>query len=395
MKMIFFQYYEREGEYFVGKGKKIEGEIHDYLKNTPFNEKMPFRQHFRVDSNSENGLKRMEFYKTFLERQERMLHVDFLLSADDKSLDMETKILRMEKRIVEYWNGSIGPIGRNAFEKEGENYICHKFKLEKEWFDDEYKKMRKLSKTFYEYHGLETEIDYIPKEFEELLWRKRGYPSPKQEKALSNISKDQINIAIKYYDGEKLTKGEKNFFEKIPELAKEGIKAFYFPEKVALTSKEEKKLEKYKKKQDDGVFCKRERFPAKQDEKTRTAFLDALNDVMHNVREVRSWDKKNECFITEKVPVNCFGYFALFALQSLKTNKGYYNCEGCGHAQLFNHKSIKMCDPCKVAKRKRKSYVKEDMLQGLSFEEIVKKHPRTKRDELQNHYKELKKELNM
>lgn len=394
MKMIFFQHYEREGEYFVGKGKRIEGEIQDYLKNTPFNEKAPFMQHFRVDIDSENGLKRMDIYKTFLERQENMLRVDFLLSANDKPLDSEKKILRMENRIVEYWNAFVGPIGRNAFEREGQNYVCRKFKLEKEWFDDEYKKLRKLSETFHEYHGLETEIEYIPEEFEELEWKRRCYPNPKQLKALNSISEDQENIIFKYYEGEKLTKEEKSFFDKIPNEAKEAIKTYY-PEKMKLTNEEKKKLEKYKKKQDEGVFYKKTHFTAKQDEKTRTIFLDALNDVMHNVREVRSWDKEHDCFITEQIPINCFGYFALFALQSIKTNKGYYNCEGCGHAELFSHKSIKMCEPCKTAKRKRKSYIKKDMLQGLSFEEIVKKHPRTKRDELQNHYKELKKELNM
>lgn len=395
MKMCYFERYEKEGEYFVGKGKRIGFEINDDFKNSPFRITRIFQPRVEMEdkklyTNNEDIF--LGTYQSFLGR------VEMFTKRLEKDKITQSTLDNALNTLIGFCFLFLGPVGKNDYVKEGNIYICRKFKFDKEWFKLEYKRAKKLGQAFFDYHGFTTEINDLPSEFLELERRKYKQLTNAESEGLKELSRHQIEIICAYYSGEKLSKEELNFFNKINQDAVRAIRIIALDDKDVLkelTPKEEKRFNRLITLYDKGVFEQKVDIAAKQNEHTRTAFIDALNDSTHNIREIRSWDKKHECFVTEQIPINCFGYFVLFVLQSLKTNKGYYNCEGCGHAELFSHKSIKMCEPCKTAKRKRKSYIKKDMLQGLSFEEIVKKHPRTKRDELQNHYKELKKELNM
>ena len=382
MKMIFFERYVYEDGVFVGKGKKVSGDIQNYLESTPFSHKEVFTLHPKVIKNNKNSFRNNDYLWDIHQVKVRRL-LKYSDEAEYKSL--------LDKRLVEFWFGFLGPIGRNDFEYDGKNYICSNFKFDREWFEKEYKKLSRLRKSFYEYHGLETEIEFIPDEMEKLLSKEWGIPNKEEWDKYKALSEFQKDIIVSYYKNEELSLEEQKFFEKITDEEKQIVKKIHF--KAELTVEEKNKLKQFSLRKQKGLYYKKQTFLAKQDPKTKKEFIEALNDVMHNVREFRYWNEENESFYTIQVPINCFGYYALFALQSLKTNKGYYNCEGCGYADFFNHKSIKMCDRCKAAKRKRKSYIKQDILNGLTLEEIKIKRTRMEPKEIIELYNVAQKEI--
>lgn len=381
VKFVLFKNYKREGHpkvgfYYRGEGEQIEVDAENYLAENFYPEVL-FHPFVRKTEN-ENVV---EFDDRFF--------IDYLIEKERSKEITGSTVPACAVSFYKY----LGPLGKNDFFREGDKYICKGFRIDEEWFRKEYFKLERLRNAFHVYHGFVTDIYEVPQRYRDLQSRKASGLTRAEEKILNECSEDQIDIAEKYFSGHDITLAEKSFFERMNKKTQEVLKHFHVGN--PLSEEEEKELRSLEKKIKDGedILFKKVNVNAKKDAANRDRFLYALNDVMHNVREIRSWDKGHKCFVTEQIPVNCFGYFALFALQSLKTNKGYYNCEECGRAEFFNHKSIKMCDPCKAAKRKRKSYIKKDVLEGLSLEQVLAK--RKRKAESIEMYNELKAELNL
>lgn len=379
LKIVLYEKYRREGNaekgfYYRGIGEKIENEAETYLKNNYYAD--------------------MLFHPSVTEPDEEM-NVDFVdyyfsnyLSEKKRSKEItgSTEIACIVN-FFEY----LGPLGKNDFVKEDGKYVCHGFKLDQAWFEDEYRKLQNLRESFYRYHGFVTEVGIIPQEYYDLSIRQTGGLTAADNRIIWDCSDDQMEIGEKYYLNQDISQEEKKFFENMSLDKQIAIKNSILGD--PLTDEEEKRLaELFDKILGDGIYLS-VNINAKKDEKTRERFLDALNDVMHNVRTVRKWDEKNDVFDIEYVPVNCFGYFALKALRSIKTNQGYYNCTHCGLVELMKHESEKICKTCQNSRRQRKFAIRQDIKKGLSLNDILDKRTRMKKEEIIEHYNSIQNEI--
>lgn len=386
MKMYFFDEYKFDGEYFVGEGERFGNDISDYLLGTIRGNKTFMPTGFDKDNALIKGLdikgQPSPDMKWLLIQNKLKWFERIKLNYPED--DAERSFLHM----VGYFNFLLGPLGKNDFIKEGEDYVCYKFKFDKEWFEDECTKLEKLGRAFYEYHGFSANINVMPEEYTYLHNKKYNFTTEKQKEAASALSQDQVNIAYKYLTNQELTENELIFFNRIDCEAVEYLKRWYIGADE-LTTSEKRKMQEYEEKWQIGDLQRTINVKAKNSPEVRQAFLDALNDMMHNVKTIRIWDEDEKTFRTEEMPINCFGYYVLYALQSLQTNKAYYKCESCGRAIFINHKSLRVCEGCKTRRRQRKFNIKKDIEKGLSLEQILKNRNRMDRDELIQFYNEL------
>lgn len=386
MKMYFFDEYKFDGEYFVGEGERFGNDISDYLAGSLRDSKSFLPTGFDGSHKILTGLHiggqpspdtKWMLVQSFLKRREHFK----LNYPEHLQLNLESTVELLQRLL--------GPLGKNDFVREKGDYICYKFKFDEEWFRSECEKLEKLGHAFHKYHGFSTNVNIMPEEYDDLLAKKDNFPNKSQYQSMLETSDDQREIIKKYLYKEELTKDERKFLSTIDEKAIEGFKRLYQIEEPALNTADAKKLKKYEEKWEMGAFQETINVKAKNSPEVRQAFLDALNDMMHNVKSIRIWDEDEKTFRTEEMPINCFGYYVLYALQSLQTNKAYYKCESCGRAIFINHKSLRVCEGCKTRRRQRKFNIKKDIEKGLSLEQILKNRNRMDRDELIQFYNEL------
>lgn len=385
MKMYFFDEYKFDGEYFVGEGERFGNDISDYLAGslrdsksflpTGFDESHKILTGLHIDGQPSPDTK-WRLVQSFLKRREHFK----LNYPEHLQLNLESTVELLQRLL--------GPLGKNDFVREKGDYICYKFKFDEEWFRSECESLEKLGHAFHKYHGFSTNVNVMPEEYTYLYNKKYNLTTEKQREAASNLSQDQVNIAYKYLTNQELTENELSFFNRIDCEAVEYLKRWYIGADE-LTASEKRKMKKYEEQSEFGDFEQTINVKAKNSPEVRQAFLDALNDMMHNVKTIRIWDEDEKTFRTEEMPINCFGYYVLYALQSLQTNKAYYKCESCGRAIFINHKSFRVCEGCKTRRRQRKFNIKKDIEKGLSLEQILKNRNRMDRDELIQFYNEL------
>ncbi len=377
LKMLFYERYEydKKRDIYIGKGDIISGDAKSYLSSVEYNENAIFmlgieKKGIDIVFNRNNlydSFKKTEkFYKDlFNENYETML--------------------------MEHLTPFLGPVGRNDFVRKGDNYICYEFHFDEEWFKKECERLIALKENFHRYHGFSYKSQELPIQFLNLLYREKYSMDLSDIKTLQRMGRIQKNIISKILSNKEISDDEKGILNKFDNASRKALRAFLLGN--PLTSDERKKLNKMRKNHNQGAYEISINVNAKRDKKTRSDFLNAINDVMHNVRTITEWNDEIQNFITKQVPINCFGHYALFALQTLKINQAYYNCESCGEVEFFNHKSTKICERCKAAKRQRKQNIKKDILKGFSLNEILSNRTRMKKEEIYEYYSELKKEL--
>lgn len=124
-------------------------------------------------------------------------------------------------------------------------------------------------------------------------------------------------------------------------------------------------------------------------ETDKRIILEHISDCMSNVRYVHEWNTRSGEINVTPQPMNTFGEVTLMILDTFKKDMAFITCEKCGDIKRMKRESSHICRRCQVSYNKRRFNVKQDMLQGLSFEEIVKKHPRMKKDEIIEHYNNI------
>lgn len=128
-------------------------------------------------------------------------------------------------------------------------------------------------------------------------------------------------------------------------------------------------------------------------ETDKRIILEHISDCMSNVRYVHEWNARSGEINVTPQPMNTFGEITLMILDTFKKDMAFITCERCGDIKRMKRESSHICRRCQVSYNKRRFNIKQDLLQGLSLEDILAKRKRMDKNEIIKMHNELQKEL--
>lgn len=255
-----------------------------------------------------------------------------------------------------------GSLGRNDFEKDENGvYVCTKFHFDKDWFVKEVEKIQRLHAAFIHYVGYKRRKNETPKRFNEIQDR------------LSNLI--TTHIIDSQQNGIEPTKFTIDDFTE--HFTKEEIE---YKKKMSI-------------RYNNGEWRKIVTVNEHKDKKSLDDFMTALNDCMDNVRASISaysvHSGKIELRTDEYEPLNIFGAHVLHLLDMYKKDMSMIKCKKCGTETTMKNNGSHICESCQNAKRQRKKYIRASIKQGLTLDEILKKHSKMDSEEVKEHYNNI------
>lgn len=128
-------------------------------------------------------------------------------------------------------------------------------------------------------------------------------------------------------------------------------------------------------------------------ETDKRIILEHISDCMSNVRYVHEWNTRSGEINVTPQPMNTFGEITLMILDTFKKDMAFITCEKCGDIKRMKRESSHICRRCQVSYNKRRFNIKQDLLQGLSLEDILAKRKRMDKNEIIKMHNELQKKL--